>query len=523
MTTFENNTKLKFKGNFGELELSINGTVANGVYKQEGEINGVFTGNTFEGQWKNKGKSGLLKFTLKDDELHGTWKKGLEPGIMKGKWEGKLQSDDALKNRDKTNIRVSSSVPQTISNSLKNNFLFQASLGSKELFHSNLIGWLLEQRVESESKSFILEKFLKNLFKGRTFLEQSESIDDFQILREDKNIDLTIRCRVGGKCLIVLIENKVKSLPSIIQLENYSKKAEKMEGKIINFKGDSGEPLLLNAKVKGKFLLSMTTVNDNRISKNEEWVNITYENNILKFLGSIKGSLFENKDVNLAINRYIDLLENQVALLKHFGLISDHSDDFFKRPYDIYSNNEIKADLESLRLHDLILKLIHHKIAKKVECKVSKFLDINRAVSEFTRSTGITSVDIIVAKKIIVGIQLQGNQFRLYTIYKRGKTNEKFSLKLWNEKLWFYDLDTGKPLLGNGRRKEYFHKLGMQDQSGNNRAFCEYGQGVFLYLYKDLSKTEVPLTMDMVVDLFVKYFNHIRDNIKKFEEATKSQ
>ena len=81
---------MKFKGNFGELTLNINGTAATGTYQENGTLKGEFINNTFKGQWENKDLEGLVEFTITNDKLEGNWKKGLEPGPMKGKWEGKL-------------------------------------------------------------------------------------------------------------------------------------------------------------------------------------------------------------------------------------------------------------------------------------------------------------------------------------------------------------------------------------------------------------------------------------------------
>ena len=81
-------TKREFEGNFGEMTLNIDGKKATGTYQKEGTLIGTFENETFEGQWKNKGLEGLVEFIVKDECLNGTWKKGLEPGIMKGKWFG---------------------------------------------------------------------------------------------------------------------------------------------------------------------------------------------------------------------------------------------------------------------------------------------------------------------------------------------------------------------------------------------------------------------------------------------------
>lgn len=81
---------MNFKGNFGELTLIINGTEATGTYQEKGVLKGEFINNTFKGQWENKGMEGLVEFTITNGKLEGNWKKGLELGPMKGKWEGAL-------------------------------------------------------------------------------------------------------------------------------------------------------------------------------------------------------------------------------------------------------------------------------------------------------------------------------------------------------------------------------------------------------------------------------------------------
>lgn len=81
---------MKFKGNFGELELSIEGNVANGKYQENGTLSGEYTDNVFKGVWHNKGLSGLIEFSIIDGKLDGRWKKGIEPGPMKSKWEGTI-------------------------------------------------------------------------------------------------------------------------------------------------------------------------------------------------------------------------------------------------------------------------------------------------------------------------------------------------------------------------------------------------------------------------------------------------
>jgi hypothetical protein len=80
-----------FKGNFGTLELVVdNNGKATGTFKKNGILKGAFINNTFKGVWNNKGLEGLIEFTITKNRLEGNWRKGLEEGPMKGKWNGEL-------------------------------------------------------------------------------------------------------------------------------------------------------------------------------------------------------------------------------------------------------------------------------------------------------------------------------------------------------------------------------------------------------------------------------------------------
>jgi hypothetical protein len=57
-----------------------------------------------------------------------------------------------------------------ICKNLGDNYLFQASLGSKELFHSNMVAWLLEQ-PNNEGKLEALQLFGKHVLEHKSFPE----------------------------------------------------------------------------------------------------------------------------------------------------------------------------------------------------------------------------------------------------------------------------------------------------------------------------------------------------------------
>jgi hypothetical protein len=127
--------KLKFKGNFGTLELVVddNGN-AKGIYQEDGTLSGKFVVGEFEGEWLNKGMEGLVQFTVVDGKLNGTWKKGLDKGPMRGKWKGALI--DELKDTTEQQTKEVSTDSWNIIHDIFSYYTFFANLaneGSQEV------------------------------------------------------------------------------------------------------------------------------------------------------------------------------------------------------------------------------------------------------------------------------------------------------------------------------------------------------------------------------------------------------
>ncbi len=87
--------------------------------------------------------------------------------------------------------------------------MYNLSLSDKELFHSNFLAWL---GINDDTKPFFL-KVIKEL--SGIDLNQ---YDNWTVLREYKNFDLCIK---KDNDYILVIENKVKSIPSKAQLDRY--------------------------------------------------------------------------------------------------------------------------------------------------------------------------------------------------------------------------------------------------------------------------------------------------------------
>ena len=72
------------------------GTI-NAVYsirgnKSEGKINGTLDGSLLKGTFYVDAAAGLIEFNFTEGGFEAKWKQGIEPGSMRGKWEGFLNS-----------------------------------------------------------------------------------------------------------------------------------------------------------------------------------------------------------------------------------------------------------------------------------------------------------------------------------------------------------------------------------------------------------------------------------------------
>jgi len=181
---------MKFKGNFWELTLNINGIEASGTFQKNGTLSGEFINNTFKGQWENNGMEGLVEFTITDNKLEGSWKVGIEPGPMRGKWEGSL-----LNIPNKKNIESMDEVTiteQINDDNKKENSLVKITISGRI---SNYIFGIVRPEYFTECKKAIkfssdkindIEEFMTMLYKTTLESDFESSLDEF---RENMNME----------------------------------------------------------------------------------------------------------------------------------------------------------------------------------------------------------------------------------------------------------------------------------------------------------------------------------------------
>jgi len=419
---------------------------------------------------------------------------------------------------------------------LKDNFLFHASLGSKELFHSNLLAWILEQR-NSKGEFEALRIFIKTVAK----LDVGIITDDNKpiITREENKIDLTIKWKEGNDWNLIFIENKMKSIPTLEQLKEYDKKIDKLQ--------DTTTIDGLKRKVLGKILLTPFESTIKQSETKIPWQNTTYAEHVIPFLQIIKDfecANSEQTNIKLVIEKYISFLSAQNEIIRFLNL--DDLKKFQNRCYDFYSKHAVEnedeseelneeneskekhfmTDIRSLRLHDLVLKLAHQKISQLIEDQISTNFK-NLIVSDyeeftkgskkifvdhsFSRGTGISTVSILINKNQAVSLQLQGDSLKYFAALHgtESSKNIDFAKQLEKNKIWFYDLN-GELLSGKGWKNKDVLKI------NDSTAFNSYGPN-FIYLNKNVSEYNIKPISELV-GLICCEVKRVLDNFHEFEK-----
>ncbi|RAR73780.1 PD-(D/E)XK nuclease family protein [Flavobacterium aciduliphilum] len=364
---------------------------------------------------------------------------------------------------------------QIITN-LKTNFLFQMSLSSKELFHSNMLAWLMEQKIDHDL--LIAKIFIESITNQKII----GPIEKIVVKREELNIDLIIEYDIAGVRNYIFIENKMKSIPKPEQLEEYDKK---IDGYILNNKIKN--KTIVHHQIPYKKLLIPS-----EIFINVNWEVITYKKHIINILVELQQRLNSNnknnKELYWIISKYHDFLINIISIFEFYL-----GDDFENKPYNFYSQEFDK--IREIRLHDMLLKNVHERISMILKNRLTKENII--VSSDFTRSTGISDVFITLTNEFKMGLQIQGNTLKYFLCCDKSdnlsKKNIAICKQLVEKKLWFYD-NFANPitlLSGNGRNK-------TELQINETTTFCEYDKGHFIYLTKSISEYKNKTIRDLI-------------------------
>lgn len=353
---------------------------------------------------------------------------------------------------------------------LKKSPMFNLSLSSKELFHSNFLAWIAEDEYTKEMFVAILELFgLDN----NTATDYAKGIREqpprFIVKREYNNFDFCI-CenidnwekgskqdaeeKIPGRVLLVL-ENKFKSIPYKEQLMEYQNKVIKLneegrknKAKSLYAEDNNNEvPKKWNKKLCQKYLpKEVVTCHFVLLSLAKEVCGLTIE-------GKKPQRFIQTADKNewhfVTYKEYSEKLKEQVQNQSEFkcNVISDYAS--YIDTFCVYLNTNIPndileekwtsilssdKDLVAIRMDDIWQKLVANYIAvcfcEKYQREYQRVCvfgndaktfieDVNgdlkdkvHVASGFSRGTGLFEVKIKIDDECLFGIQIQDGYYK---------------------------------------------------------------------------------------------------------------
>lgn len=377
--------------------------------------------------------------------------------------------------------------------------LFNLSLSSKELFHSNFLAWLAQHYPD-----FFIE-ICKELG-----CKADWSNAKWNVKREYMNFDL---CITSDKKTVMVLENKVKSIPTKAQLDEYVEKLKKeYEGNI--------DLILLS--------LSTSFPDKQAIEDEKKWQIRNY------------------KDLCTATRKHMQLINNQY----HKALIEDYcsfvatlhecSESWkvkdsspFLLPNDNDSN---RKELKKLRIADLQDKIWYSQLLEKLNSRlegnnqwdVQSGMDIKKIAKDnsacltkiftnfgFTHGQGLLEAKIKVTQDYVLVIQIQGNKYcrAIEWIKEDQGDHNKFwemTKDIMNKKGFsFFQFKKNDPInfpsICNNEKT-----IKATTRNGETQNFNKYGVK-FLYQYKVIKEDA---TVSAVLDAIMKDLVSIKEAFK---------
>ena len=348
--------------------------------------------------------------------------------------------------------------------------LFAISLSGKELSHSNFWAWLLEQEVEG--KHPFIEVFIPDFYQnGCTFIS---------VEREKKHVDLTITYKnKANETEVLIIENKIKSIPTKEQLMRYEEELGKQE-------------LTITGILTGLYA-SLD------IQELEKWSFLSYQE-IAKRIMNIQ-ELYATMDFADYIKQYAedievlyDLFQSKMEQNKAKYIIGD-------------------KDLEKIRYSDIYVKLKGSEFMEEINKRLNfeAYKDWVKPVCGLSFNHKKPTLSIVFSQRIdgdptkeigMIGVQIEGDQFRIYGgASQEGNYHEKTVI----EKL--YDCDYFK--------RNFSEEIIKQNRTSKMRNnYCKYGNVAAKYCHCYQYWKIEDFSYDAIIDELMKQMRIAEEKIK---------
>lgn len=262
---------------------------------------------------------------------------------------------------------------KTFVEKLKNNPIFQLSLSSKELFHSNFLAWL----AEDDNTRCVFNKVMQTWLDDKNWEYKP---NEMEVKREYNHFDFCVcdKLSIDGNDVTgsvqVVLENKFKSIAYKAQLVDYKDRTKTLneEGYKNKYKAEEAN--------KGKILprgwrdevehpntkYILLTLADNFLDKDEiqslGWKIVTYAE-YAKLLRTVVGEL---RDDEIKGNKafYVELIAQYCDFIEMFSEHINECLDNVKEDnyWDILKNDDFTA----VRCNDIWQKVVMHKYAQEL-------------------------------------------------------------------------------------------------------------------------------------------------------------
>jgi len=287
---------------------------------------------------------------------------------------------------------------------LNNSIMFNLSLSSKELFHSNFLGYLFS--------------FNNTLF-GKIVNIKDLTVKD--VKREFNNIDIEITDNNGKK---YLIENKVKDIidcPQLDKIQNKNKNHEKYY--LFSLLGDNLE------KLDKKYPL---------------WEEIGYEH----IISILKDYNFNNETINIIKNDYCVFMLDLISLFQQDYLKCD-------RYMLFWEGNNLLEQYKKIRLHDIFQK---YGTSHFVNYFRKKYPNTEiKSTYGYNRNGNMTFSKEINNGEYYIEIQIENGEYRKSIVGKKESINE---LRVMFESIGWFDKNWKSP--SNRSYLIFNHNDGME-------------------------------------------------------------
>ena len=378
---------------------------------------------------------------------------------------------------------------------LYKNPMFRISLGSKELFHSNFLAFLWD----CDKQAFL--NVINDLLPEGKKINVNELLgkEGLTIYREKENLDLCI-CHTENKkdCIDIIIENKVKSIPYIEQLDEYRQTAAK--------------PQYKNSTAVTYILLTLADEFPNIEAIAKDWNIITYD----QLVKAIK-QYYRKNDIESRLQQYVADYTDFIDKLSALQIVDKFNDEPFHNPAIIEAYHKTKlSDLYLKQRGSYFICMLLNKITEAQKNNRLGKIDIKQGAK--SQASGKNVVDnsknaiIYLASGMNRGkstitihiypkdstssyaLQIEGNQYRHMFIQSGliAKRNEKIEQHLKNMPFFAQD---------------QLPKLLQEDWQGRGD-FNQY-QPDCLYKYVTFEKTTGGQMLDIVVEDIIKVLAYL--------------